>query len=71
MATAAERPGVTGSVGAAGLTIRTLLLVCRISSWLALSSISADRPPWLGAPTTMVFARMVVAYSAMRRPALP
>jgi len=62
---------VTGAGGAAGLTIRMLLRACRHISWLALASISAGRPPWVGAPTTMVVARMLVAYSARSRPAPP
>jgi hypothetical protein len=32
---------------------------------------SADSPPWLGAPITMVPAPILVAYSAISRPAAP
>jgi hypothetical protein len=44
---------------------------CRHNSWLALSSISAGSPPWDAAPTTIVPAPMVAAYSAIIRPATP
>ena len=56
---------------ASGLTIRMLLRACRHSSRLALSSISAGRPPWEGAPITIVLAPMALAYSATIRPATP
>ena len=51
--------------------MRMLLRACRHSSRLALSSISAGRPPWEGAPITIVLAPMALAYSATIRPATP
>ena len=43
--------------------MRMLLRTWRHSSRLALLSIRADSPPWLGAPITMVPAPILVAYS--------
>ena len=69
-ADAASGPNRVSS-GASGLTMRTLVSACRHSSWLALSSMSAGSPPWDAAPTTIVPAPMVAAYSAIIRPATP
>src|SRR5437763_16454498 len=48
-----------------------LLRASRHSSRLALPSIRAGSPPWVGAPTTIVLAPTVLAYSATIRPAAP
>ena len=57
--------------GASGLTTSTLLRASRDSPRVALSSIRAGSPPWVGAPTTIVLAPTVLAYSATIRPAAP
>ena len=71
MASAGDPLAVMRAPGASGLTIRMLPRACRHSSWLALASISAASPPWVGAPSTMVVAPMLAAYPARSRPAPP
>ena len=65
------RCGAHNRIVRAVLAAASSLRASRDSSWVALSSISAGSPRWVAAPTTIVLAPTVLAYSATIRPAAP